>query len=203
MRKVIYLMIILLVMTTGISYGDPNEYMFPKPVHIKSIDPSVSIQSIATGVQSVTIDDDLTSPIKPYPVELNDNTLSPIGVSGNPVVVDVGTPTVVMPDPVITKEKYDKVVSSTPYVASLATNSVTLLSSIASFTVPCIIEFDHQGTQWIGLATSTVASVQNKRKYRAYDKHTVKPSSSTYDVGLAADPTATSSVVITVHELGE
>ncbi len=103
---------------------------------------------------------------------------------------------------IVASKTYDYV-STTPsyYTTYLATNAVTLLSAICSYTPPCIIQVDHQGTQWVGEATSTVTTVQKQLKYYGGDKWTFKPKVAGVEYGFAADPSATSTVVIQVTPL--
>lgn len=124
------------------------------------------------------------------------------GSTGN-TTVELSTASMILPNPLVTQDKIGRVESSNFYNVNLATNSVTLLSSVVTLTVPCEIVFGAKGALWIGPATSTVATVQSMEKYADGDKWSIKVSTTTYDIGMAAATTATCPISITVHNLAQ
>lgn len=94
-----------------------------------------------------------------------------------------------------------QVVSTTFYTANLATDSVTTLSSVCSFTLPVAIEFSANGTLWMGGSAENAATVQTRMKYVTGDKWAIVPQNTSYNLGFAADPAATCSLSIAVHTL--
>jgi hypothetical protein len=90
------------------------------------------------------------------------------------------------------------ITSTTNKKANLATGTVTLLHSIASFTAPCVFEFScPAGAFWTGDATTTVDLVKI-HKMSAGDSKVIKVGTSSYNIGLIAD-TAVSSFAWSIH----
>jgi hypothetical protein len=102
------------------------------------------------------------------------------------------TPTYVTP----VSDKRGSIRSFATFNVTLATNSVTLLSSLASFTPPCIVRLQGRGV-WYFLenATSTVSSVASGTRLGAYDVFTLSPELGTLNISMVA---ATDSAVF-VH----
>lgn len=97
------------------------------------------------------------------------------------------------------KPKYDRVMSGADYTANLATDTITPLDAICSYTVPCTLLFSHRGTQWITFnAGDSAAQAQTRRRVKEDAEWTINVATTTVLPRFIADPAATSSMGITV-----
>lgn len=132
-----------------------------------------------------------------------DGNLVISGITTGSGTSGVGTFTMVMPDPVVTQDKIGRISNVTFYTVTLATDTVTNLSDICSFTVPVMIQFDHQGDSWVGAAGASAATVQSSLKLQPGNKWFANPASSTFNVGLISNTTTTTQLCIAVWELSQ
>lgn len=83
--------------------------------------------------------------------------------------------------------------------ANIATGTVTMFRSLATFTAPCLIEWSvPAGEIWIGDATTTVNLVQIHKCSAGYQK-VIKVGTSTYNFGIIAN-SAVSSFAASIHK---
>lgn len=95
--------------------------------------------------------------------------------------------------------KYDRVMSGVDYTINLATDTITDLSSVCSYTVPCTLLFSHRGTQWITFnAGDSAAQAQTRRRVKEDTEWSMNVGTSTVVPRFIADPTATSSMGVSV-----
>lgn len=107
--------------------------------------------------------------------------------------------TVTLADPLPVIDKYGRVLSAVDYTTNLATNTITRLDSVCSWTVPCQILFNHRGTQWITFnAGDASATAQTRRRVKEDTEWMLNVATTTVIPRFIADPTATSSLGITV-----
>lgn len=113
----------------------------------------------------------------------------------------ISTFTMVMPDPVVVQDKIGRVSGATFYRTYLATDSVTTLQNICSFTVPVLIQIDHQGDQYMGAVGSSAAEIQLSQYFANGTKWTLNPSTDTFNIGFTSNKTASSPILITIWNL--
>jgi hypothetical protein len=111
--------------------------------------------------------------------------------------------TVTLADPLPVQDKIGRVSGTERYNVALATNSVTLLSTVCSFTPPVEITFNHKAASWIGDSDMASATIQTMEKHAADTWWSIKVSTSTYNIGMIADPAAVANVAISVHSLAQ
>jgi hypothetical protein len=141
------------------------------------------------------------------------------GSSGEVVAVDAANPlptsatlsasslTVVgsstgTPLPIVNPKDYAAASTSyTQHYAELATDAVTLLSGVCSFTVPCEIVFYSNADMFYGPSTTASATLQSGHKKVADSEWSIKPASTDFDMALIAAPAAKASFTVTVFPL--
>ena len=158
-------------------------------------------------VASVSFAQSAGTPVK---VQLPDGsfTYSKADASGSLIIsggsgTGISTFTMVMPDPVVTQDKVGRVTGVNFYKTWLATDSVTKLSQICSYTVPVLIQLDHQGQQYFGPASETAANIRLLQMFPSGTKWTITPATDTFDVGFTSNTTASSALVITIWNLAQ
>lgn len=87
----------------------------------------------------------------------------------------------------------------TQYTGEIATSSVTLLSSMASFTYPCVIQIQCNNTVFYSAATTTASVVAKGQRLSSFDTLWVSPNQATYNLGFIASSTSAASFSILVH----
>ncbi len=108
--------------------------------------------------------------------------------------------TVTLADPLPIADKYGRVESSQRYNAALASDAVTLLSSVCSFTPPCEIVFNSKQAYYVGDPDMASAAVQTMEYWGANTQWSINVSTASYNVALIG-PSAVANVAITVHSL--
>jgi hypothetical protein len=117
-------------------------------------------------------------------------------------VVSLASNTVTLNQDVPVTDTDGKVATSAFYAVSLATDAVTLLSSIASFTPPVLLEFQVRNTAYRGNPADSAGDLQaNGHRLAQYDTIIVKPSIATFDMGWIADSAAVATLTLTIHSL--
>lgn len=122
------------------------------------------------------------------------------------VYIDLATSTgASLPVNIVNDDTTPILYAGTPssYRAALATNSVTLLSSVCSFTVPCVLKFNARGVLWTGTAGDASATVQDSELWASGEKQTMNPGSASFNMAMIADPAATCTMSVTVVPLIE
>lgn len=154
-------------------------------VRALAVDADGNLQSEATNASTT-----------PANVILRDgSTGAQIGTTTNPLAVG-GTVNIVNP-----KDYAAASSSYAQYYVELATNSVTLLSSVCSFTVPCELVFYNNAAMYQGPSTTASATLQSGHKKVADSEWSVKPGSSGWDMAMIADPAAKASFTVTIYPL--
>lgn len=107
-------------------------------------------------------------------------------------------PTGFATDPAYFKDAKSTVTAPSRYAANLSTSTPTLLSAIASWTVPCSLQIQCNAVCFYGPATTTAATVWADQRMAQYDTVWISPSSAGFDLSFIASSSANASLSILV-----
>lgn len=94
-----------------------------------------------------------------------------------------------------------RVSATQQYNGNLSTSTPALLTSLASWTPPCILQLQVNGVAFYGTATTTATTVWSGQRLAAYDVVKINPSVDTYALSFIASSSAVASYSILVHTL--
>jgi hypothetical protein len=138
----------------------------------------------------------LVSTTNPLPVAISGMASGAYTVSTLSVTLE--GPTGFATDPVYFKDAKSTVASPTRYATNLSTSTPTLLSAIASWTLPCSLQIQTNAVAFYDAATTTAATVWAGQRMAQYDTVWISPSSVSFNMSFIASSSANASLSVLV-----
>jgi hypothetical protein len=113
----------------------------------------------------------------------------------------VGGSSVGSSTPIPAYDARGRVNTPTNYSATLSTSTPTLLSAIASWTLPCSLQIQANNVAFYNIATTTAATVWAGQRMGQYDTLWITPGSTTYSLSFIASSSAAAVLSVLVHPL--
>jgi hypothetical protein len=107
-------------------------------------------------------------------------------------------PTGFATDPAYFKDAKSTVSAPTRYATNLSTSTPTLLSAIASWTLPCSLQIQCNNVCFYDAATTTAATVWAGQRMAQYDTVWISPSSVSFNMSFIASSSANASLSVLV-----
>lgn len=101
-------------------------------------------------------------------------------------------------DPIYYRDAKSTVSAPARYAVNLSTSTPTLLSAIASWTLPCSLQIQSNAVAFYGPATTTAATLWADQRMAAYDTIWISPSSVAFDLSFIASSSANASLSVLV-----